>query len=78
MTRAILRRFSVGPIPFLRRPVSEPPPDGTICFVDNGDDHGFTKRTYAEFKDGVWSRGNRKPLPFEPTHWIVLDDGARA
>lgn len=76
--RMVLRRFSVGPLTFLRRPVSETPPDGTICFIDNGDARGYTNRTYGEFKHGSWSKGNGKALPFEPTHWIVLDDGDAA
>lgn len=71
----VLQRFSVGPIKFLRRPVSETPPDGTICFVDNGDQRGFTNRTYGLFEGGVWSKGKGKALPFEPTHWIVVDEG---
>lgn len=58
----------------VRRPVSIVPPDGTVCFVDNGPRHGSIKRyTGGMFKDGKWRR-----VRFEPTHWTHWDDPSDA
>lgn len=75
MTGAILRRFSIGPLKFLRRPLSEVPPDGTLGAVDNGDAFGWTNRSAAMFKDGEWANARGKPLSFQPTYWTILDPG---
>lgn len=54
----------------VRRPVSITPPDGTVCFVDDGPRTGRVNRhTAGVFKGGKWSR-----VRFEPTHWTHWDD----
>jgi hypothetical protein len=50
---------------FVRRPVSIIPPDGTVCFVDEGERYGTIKRRDgALFKEGRWQR-----TKLTPTHW---------
>jgi hypothetical protein len=68
-----LKRFSIAGIPFNRRPVSQPPADGTLCFADNGNPWGWTDRGPALFKDGRWTTTTGKDLRFVPSYWIVLD-----
>jgi hypothetical protein len=63
-----LRHFS-----FTRRPVSEPPPEGMICFADNGRENGWSDRAVAVLTDGKWTNGKGKPPRFEPTYWIELE-----
>jgi hypothetical protein len=63
--------ISLGSIdmPFVRRPVSILPEDGTICYADCGPRHGAIPRfSVALFQDGKWKR-----LKFEPTHWTHWD-----
>ena len=73
-----LRHFSVGPIRFIRRPVSEElPPEGTMCGVDNGGDTGWSWRAAAVYRGGGWTDGRGKPLKHEPTHWTTFDVGGR-
>lgn len=63
-------RVGKGAMQFVRRPVTIAPPDGTICFVDDGPRHGEIKRWSAgSFQKGEWQR-----VGFEPTHWTSLDD----
>ena len=64
--------FSVGPVRFVRRPVSHVPPDGIVCVVDNGTDTGWSWRVGAMFKDGKWTNGRGEPLDHEPTFWTTL------
>lgn len=74
---AELRRFSIMGIRFIRRPVAEIPPEGTIGAVDNGDAFGWSNRAAAKFQGGEWTDARGKPLRFIPSFWIVLDEGAR-
>jgi hypothetical protein len=63
--------ISLGSIdmPFVRRPVSILPEDGTICYADCGPRYGVIPRqAVAIFKGGKWKR-----LKFEPTHWTHWD-----
>lgn len=68
----MIRRFSVIGIPFIRRPVSEVPPDGKACIVDNGHPNGWTDRQPAVFEDGEW-KGFKGKLRFVPKYWTELD-----
>lgn len=77
MTAPALRHFSIIGIRFLRRPVSEVPPDGTLCFADNGHAYGWTDRAPAQFKDGKWSSTSGRDLRFKPNYWTVLDTEVR-
>lgn len=55
---------------FVRRPISLEPPEGTVCFVDDGPRAGIIPRfTAALFKDGAW-----RQVKWTPTHWTMLDD----
>ncbi len=66
----MLRRFTVWGVHFIRRPVSEPPPEGALCIVTNGHENGWSDRAAARFADGKWTNDRGKPLRFEPTYWI--------
>lgn len=55
---------------FIRRPVSIPPPDGTVCLVDDGPRVGIAKRNTA----GVFEGGAWHGLRFQPTHWTAFDE----
>jgi hypothetical protein len=74
------RRFSIrfGGVlvgRFLRRSVSILPPDGTVCFVDDGDETGWQRgQSVGMFKNGAWTNGRGKPLKIEPTFWTVPDE----
>lgn len=73
------QRYSVSlggvPLHFVRRPVSIRPDEGTICYADNGPRFGgIDRQRVAIFKAGVWLGGNKRPLPFEPTHWTTWED----
>ena len=58
---------------FVRRPVAIEPPEGTVCFVDNGPRFGrASKQTAGVFKDGKWHK-----VEFEPTHWTHWEDPER-
>lgn len=61
-------------VTFLRRPVGTTPPDGTICFVDDGTATGWSRgQACGVFKDGEWTNGKGKPLKFVPTYWTVME-----
>ena len=50
---------------FVRRPIAIEPPDGAVCFIDDGPRYGRIPRSSAAaFHKGEW-RGAR----FKPTHW---------
>jgi len=56
-----------------RRPVSDPPEDGTICFVDAAAADDITHRpVIAMYRDGAWTNGVGTPLPFAPTFWSTI------
>lgn len=60
---------------FVRRPVSIVPPDGTLCYVDDGPRLGkIPRQGVGVFKDGGWTNGKRGKLRFEPTHWVHWED----
>lgn len=73
----MLQHFSIGPLKFVRRPVREVPPEGTLCFVDNGHEGGWSDREIGMFKGGVWTDRKGAPLRFEPNYWTELRDLAR-
>jgi hypothetical protein len=73
----MLRRFKVYGIPFIRRPVSEPPAEGTVCAVDNGHGNGWTNRSGAKFVGGEWKNARGGDLRFVPTYWITIDAEGR-
>lgn len=57
-------------LPVVRRPLAIEPPEGTICFVDDGARHTFgRRRTAGHYKGGKWLR-----VRFEPTHWTIWED----
>lgn len=59
---------------FVRRPVSRPPNDGQICFVDGGTERGYSNgQTVAIYKGGRFTNDRGKPLRFEPTFWTSWD-----
>jgi len=68
------QRYSIDllgtPMRFVRRPVAIEPPDGTVCFVDNGSRYGAIPRHTA----GLWQGGKWKRVKFEPTHWTHWED----
>jgi hypothetical protein len=65
----------LGETRFTRRPVSDPPPDGTVCFVDNGTKDGWRHGQHvAVYQDGEWSGGKGKRLRFKPTFWTTLGE----
>ncbi len=74
-TKGYEQRYSVSlagvhAINFVRRPVSIPPDEGTVCFADEGEQFGkLTRQCVAVFKGGAWLAKNNQPLPFKPTHW---------
>lgn len=67
------QRYSVNlgssEMKMVRRPVSMTPPEGTICFVDDGPRQGrIPHYTAGTFKGGKWTG-----VRFEPTHWTIWD-----
>ena len=77
VTERPLRRFTVMGLRFVRRPVSDPPADGTLCVVDDGDEAGWMNgQRPAQFQHGEWTNGKGKALNFVPTFWTTLEEGA--
>lgn len=72
--RFTLRVCGVPVATFLRRPVSILPPEGTVCFVDHGDETGWRGQVVGMFKNGAWTNGRGKPLNIEPTFWTVPEE----
>lgn len=73
-----IMRFRVpGPlhsILFVRQPVSITPPDGTTCFVDQGDGRGWSGgHSPAMWRGGEWLNLRGKPLGFVPTYWTTFE-----
>lgn len=72
----MVQRYSLSHLPgfsFERRPVSDAPASGTLCFVDDGDASGWTRRPcVALFDNGEWTNGNGRALPFAPTYWTEM------
>lgn len=59
---------------FIRRPVSDPPADRTVCFVDDGGESGWRNgQTAALYRDGEWTNDKGRPLRFAPTFWTTFD-----
>ncbi len=70
----MLRKFTVWGLPFTRRPVSDPPGDGTLCCVDDGDENGWKNgQRAAQYRDGKWLDTKGRSLKTAPTFWTVLD-----
>lgn len=72
----VMRWTMGGPfaLKFVRRPVTHPPVDGTICFVDDGTREGYRNgQVIARYRDGQWDNGKGQALRFEPTHWTEMD-----
>lgn len=60
---------------FVRRPVSDAPPEGTLCFVDDGNATGWKRgQSVGLFKDGEWTNGKGRALRFAPTYWTKMED----
>lgn len=70
--------LSIGPtvkLWFVTRPISTPPSEGTIGFVDGRDDKGRPKRAVGVFKGGAWRGGKGGgTLRFTPCTWTVAAD----
>lgn len=70
-------RFTLPGLPglrFIRRPVSIAPGEGTICFVDNGDERmRRTRQCVGVYRKGEWTNGKGRALAFAPTYWIMMD-----
>jgi hypothetical protein len=66
---------------FVRRPVTTTPPEGTLCFVDNGTETGWKAgQACGQWANGEWTNGEGRRLRFEPTYWTTMeepDDGAK-
>lgn len=73
MTQTYIHKFSVLGLTFVRYPISEPPKDGTLGFVDDGVGGGWTDRDVAVFKDGEWKKPSGAKLRFVPAYWGELD-----
>lgn len=75
VTEPPMRRYTIMGIRFIRRPVSDPPADGTVCFVDDGDENGWRNgQCPALFRAGEWTNGaNGKPTRLKPKFWTTLD-----
>ena len=71
-----IHKLSVMGLHFVRRPMEESAPEGTLGMVDNGVGRGWTDRQMAMVKDGCWVTPKGKALRFEPKYWTVLDDEA--
>lgn len=73
---SFIHKFSVIGLHFIRRPMEEVAPEGTLGMVDNGVGRGWTDRQMAMVKDGRWVTPKGKALRFEPRYWTVLNDEA--
>jgi hypothetical protein len=66
-------RVGWGTIEVVRRPVSIPPKEQTVCFVDDGSRADIGPRwSAASFAGGEW-----RQAPFAPTHWTDFAEAAR-
>jgi hypothetical protein len=66
-------RLSIFPdLQFIRRPVSIPPEDGTLCLIDRGTADRADRYVAAIFKGGKWLRTNNVPLSPPPTYWTEM------
>ncbi len=80
------RRFSCGPrglnLNFIRRPVSRPPEEGAVCFIDTGWDDGksfgWNWRGVGIYRDGKFVDQKGRPVDREITYWSELQGLARA
>jgi len=68
-----IRRYSVHGLRFVRRPCSIPPTQETSCVVDGGTPDRADTYVPALFRDGEWTRLNRKPLKSPPKFWTELE-----
>jgi hypothetical protein len=61
---------------FVRRPVSIPPKDGALCFIDRGTADVANWPTGAWYRDGRWLDMRDQPLKMPPTFWteVIKDD----
>ena len=64
------RRFSVGPLHFLRRPMSTPAEEGTIALLDGLTAKGNPSRRVGSFQNGKWK--TRGSAGFVPQYWITF------
>ncbi len=71
----MLRNFELLGIRFTRRPVSDPPEDGTLCCVDDGDENSWKNgQRPAQYRDGAWLNiSTGRPLNMVPTFWTTFD-----
>jgi hypothetical protein len=74
LTQRYIHKFSVLGLAFTRRPVSDPPADKTLCFVDDGVGGGWQDRDVGVFNDGEWRKPSGRKLRFTPAYWAVLDE----
>lgn len=76
MTKPLRFTSSVLPgIQFIRRPVTEPPANGTVCLVDDGHALGWSRKPIpAVYKNNSWTNGRGRPLPFKPTFWTAIKE----
>ncbi len=70
----MLRNFKMLGIRFTRRPVSDPPVDGTLCCVDDGDENGWKNgQRAAQYRGGQWLNVNGRPLNIVPSYWMTFE-----
>jgi hypothetical protein len=59
-------------LPFIARPISTLPREGTIATLDGLDDNDNPRRAVGTFKDGEWRGGKGGgTLTFQPRVWTV-------
>ncbi|WP_125993389.1 hypothetical protein [Sphingomonas sp. S-NIH.Pt15_0812] len=70
-------RFTSPELPgilFVRRPVTQPPVDGTVCLVDDGHALGWHRRPVAaRYREGKWTTERGRRLPFDPLFWTLIE-----
>lgn len=79
MTNETITTYRLKLLPsaqFIRRPVSIPPANGKLCFVDRGTADVADRYSGALYQDGSWLDLNKRPLKIPPTYWTeMITDG---
>jgi len=73
---SIYRLKLLPSVRFIRRPISLPPAEGQLCFIDRGTADVADRYSGAWYRDGIWTDMKDRPLKAPPTFWteMVTDD----
>ncbi len=75
MTNEKITTYQVKLLPgvqFVRRPISIPPADGTLCFIDRGTANVADRYSGAWYRTEGWTDFKDRPLKSPPTYWTEM------